>query len=248
MVMVVFLLRLVARTITLTVNFMTTFTFSQQFNQRWSDSPTTVRQAITQELEDIITLLQPDTKLDEFAFTNDELASHIDALYEADRQQPTTVDIQPTVRNKPSSSTQTIDTQAQLPTQAEQMAIDLEADTLEVEVVDSSVTMPADSNRVDLDQTITNDTATQDIDGINDATTQTLEPSGDEEPSADREPSAGEELSADEAPSSKPDAADILHQLEQHVDDIIHDELDTLAANLKLWLRDEVSKRLGVLD
>lgn len=246
MVMVVFLLRLVARTITLTVNFMTTFTFSQQFNQRWSDSPTTVRQAITQELEDIITLLQPDTKLDEFAFTNDELASHIDALYEADRQQPTTVDIQPTVRNKP-SSTQTIDTQAQLP-QAEQMAIDLEADTLEVEVADSSMTVPADSNRVDLDQTITNDTATQDIDGINDATTQTLEPSGDEEPSAGREPSAGEELSADEALSSKPDAADILHQLEQHVDDIIHDELDTLAANLKLWLRDEVSKRLGVLD
>lgn len=238
--MVVFLLRLVAQTITLTVNFMTTFTFSQQFNQRWSDSPTTVRQAITQELEDIITLLQPDTKLDEFAFTNDQLATHIDALYEEDRQQNKTldiqtVDIQPTVRSKHSS------------TADQQMAIDLEAAQPEAtqmateattNVADLLANAPTELNseyndEVEYSESTHMDTHTDGA--INNDINETRIDSTDD-------------MTADGTPSSEPDTDSILQQLEQHIDDIIHDELDTLASNLKLWLRDEVSKRLGMLD
>lgn len=57
---------------------MSIFTPSEHFNERWLQSPKAIKNAIYDELTDIITLLQSQTKTDDFEFThlslNDSLA------------------------------------------------------------------------------------------------------------------------------------------------------------------------------
>lgn len=66
---------------------MSGFSFSSQFNQRWQQTPATVRAAISQELQDIITLLHPDTALVDFEFHQNDLDDHIEYLYIQDIKQ-----------------------------------------------------------------------------------------------------------------------------------------------------------------
>lgn len=66
---------------------MSGFSFSTQFRQRWSQIPDTVRVAIYQELDDIITLLNPDVDLADFKFSQSNLTAHIEALYLQDAKQ-----------------------------------------------------------------------------------------------------------------------------------------------------------------
>lgn len=60
---------------------MSGFSFSHQFQQRWLNAPSTVRQAIKDELQDIISLLHADTQLTEHRFKVADLGIHIDHLY-----------------------------------------------------------------------------------------------------------------------------------------------------------------------
>ena len=66
---------------------MSGFSFSTQFRQRWSQIPDTVRVAIYQELDDIVTLLNPDVDLADFKFSQSNLTTHIEALYLQDAKQ-----------------------------------------------------------------------------------------------------------------------------------------------------------------
>lgn len=66
---------------------MSGFSFSAQFNQRWLQTPITVRAAIFQELDDIITLLHPDTILADFEFSQSDLNTYIEELYVQDTKQ-----------------------------------------------------------------------------------------------------------------------------------------------------------------
>lgn len=66
---------------------MSGFSFSTQFRQRWSQIPDTVRVAIYQELDDIVTLLNPDVDLADFKFSQSNLTAHIEALYLQDAKQ-----------------------------------------------------------------------------------------------------------------------------------------------------------------
>lgn len=66
---------------------MSGFSFSSEFNQRWSQTPATVRAAISQELDDIVTLLHPDTDLADFEFSQSNLTAHIEELYVQDAKQ-----------------------------------------------------------------------------------------------------------------------------------------------------------------
>lgn len=66
---------------------MSGFSFSTQFRQRWSQIPDTVRVAIYQELDDIVTLLNPDVDLADFKFSQSNLTTHIEALYVQDAKQ-----------------------------------------------------------------------------------------------------------------------------------------------------------------
>ena len=60
---------------------MSSYSFSHQFYQHWTHAPKLVRAAIVQELTDINTLLQPDTELADFSFSEPDLDAHIEALY-----------------------------------------------------------------------------------------------------------------------------------------------------------------------
>lgn len=59
---------------------MSSYTFSHQFYQRWTRAPEVIRRAITQELADITTLLQPETRLDTYQFSIEDLDAHLDQL------------------------------------------------------------------------------------------------------------------------------------------------------------------------
>ena len=62
---------------------MSSYSFSHQFYQHWTHAPKLVRAAIVQELTDINTLLQPDTELADFSFSEPDLDAHIELLYDA---------------------------------------------------------------------------------------------------------------------------------------------------------------------
>ena len=61
---------------------MSSYSFSSQFYQHWTCAPEPVRAAITQELEDITTLLQTETPFDSFEFNIQDLDDHLDDLYD----------------------------------------------------------------------------------------------------------------------------------------------------------------------
>lgn len=59
------------------------FTPSDKFEQRWLDSPVAMKQAIHDELDDIMTLLKEETRTESFAFTNPDLAGKLTHLQTA---------------------------------------------------------------------------------------------------------------------------------------------------------------------
>lgn len=58
-----------------------TFTPSDQFNERWLATPQAMKQAIYDELDDIIALLQNDSKLEGFHFRNLDLNDKLHHLH-----------------------------------------------------------------------------------------------------------------------------------------------------------------------
>lgn len=54
--------------------------FSHQFSHRWSNAPQAVKEALLQEFEDIMLLLEADTDLENFEFSVPDLHAHIDAI------------------------------------------------------------------------------------------------------------------------------------------------------------------------
>lgn len=65
---------------------MSTPAFSHQFSQRWLTTPADVKTVILQELDDIVTVLQPETDLHTFSFTTPNLHEKIDAITQAENE------------------------------------------------------------------------------------------------------------------------------------------------------------------
>ena len=66
---------------------MSGFAFSHQFSKRWLATPTPVKHAIIQELDDIVTLLYSDTDLDEYEFSVPNLHDKVEELLAIEREQ-----------------------------------------------------------------------------------------------------------------------------------------------------------------
>jgi len=60
---------------------MSQVAFSHQFSHRWSNAPQPVKEALFQEFDDIVRLLEAETDLDSFEFTVPDLHEHIEAIY-----------------------------------------------------------------------------------------------------------------------------------------------------------------------
>lgn len=59
---------------------MSSFAFSHQFSQRWLATPSPIKQTIIQELDDITTLLQPETDLESYRFSVPNLHDKVEQL------------------------------------------------------------------------------------------------------------------------------------------------------------------------
>lgn len=66
---------------------MSSYAFSPQFYQHWTQAPESIRAAIVQELTDITTLLQTETSFESFTFSIDDLDAHLNNLSEAHEKQ-----------------------------------------------------------------------------------------------------------------------------------------------------------------
>lgn len=68
---------------------MSSFSFTHQFSQRWLATYPPVKYAIIQELDDIATLLQPETQLNDYEFAVPNLHDHVQNLLvqEQERQE-----------------------------------------------------------------------------------------------------------------------------------------------------------------
>lgn len=64
---------------------MSGFAFSHQFSKRWLATPTPVKHAIIQELDDIVTLLYPATDLDDYQFSVPNLHDKVEELLAIER-------------------------------------------------------------------------------------------------------------------------------------------------------------------
>lgn len=64
---------------------MSGFAFSHQFSKRWLATPAPVKHAIIQELDDIVTLLYPDTDLDGYQFSVPNLHDKVEELLAIER-------------------------------------------------------------------------------------------------------------------------------------------------------------------
>ena len=64
---------------------MSGFAFSHQFSKRWLATPTPVKHAIIQELDDIVTLLYPNTDLDGYQFSVPNLHDKVEELLAIER-------------------------------------------------------------------------------------------------------------------------------------------------------------------
>ena len=64
---------------------MSGFAFSHQFSKRWLATPTPVKHAIIQELDDIVTLLYPNTDLDDYQFSVPNLHDKVEELLAIER-------------------------------------------------------------------------------------------------------------------------------------------------------------------
>ena len=64
---------------------MSGFAFSHQFSKRWLATPTPVKHAIIQELDDIVTLLYTDTDLDGYQFSVPNLHDKVEELLAIER-------------------------------------------------------------------------------------------------------------------------------------------------------------------
>ena len=77
---------------------MSGFAFSHQFSKRWLATPTPVKHAIIQELDDIVTLLYPDTDLDEYEFSVPNLHDKVEELLAIERDHQEKLQAQPRER------------------------------------------------------------------------------------------------------------------------------------------------------
>ena len=77
---------------------MSGFAFSHQFSKRWLATPTPVKHAIIQELDDIVTLLYPATDLDGYQFSVPNLHDKVEELLAIERDHQEKLQAQPRER------------------------------------------------------------------------------------------------------------------------------------------------------
>lgn len=243
--------------------------FSHQFSHRWSNAPQAVKDALLQEFEDIMLLLDADTDLESFEFTVPDLHSHIDAInaevaaekevarleaerLEAERLEAERAELEALEAERLLNEEQ----------QAEQDVLEQSQVETEETLVQDPQAMPvADTELVEgnLDAEVETDSA-RDNDALVEAEGHdTAEDSDTEVYDAPVDPSKSQptavvnetetEISAPAsfafdttAPKAELDA-DFIKELENRIDDYLSEQLANMSEDLKSWLREQVANR-----
>jgi hypothetical protein len=221
---------------------MSSYSFSHQFYQHWTQAPEPIRTAIVQELTDITTLLQPDTPFESFTFNTPDLDTHLDDLYGSYYAQLITTqentEQPPLAEDKQQNKAQ--EEQAKLTTNQK----------LKVDAVKPTADKTVDAKNT-TSGTVNHDTVADE-----------KEPVSDIDFNDDSDKSQGNTNAAIQNASVKPKQAiaiesslpitetnisheDLIHDLGKHIDDYLSEQMAQLSEDLKSWLGAEISRQLN---
>ncbi len=236
--------------------------FSHQFSHRWSNAPQAVKDALLQEFEDIMQLLDADTDLESFEFTVPDLHAHIDAInaeiaakteadrleaerleaerLEAERVEFEALEAERLLNDEQHTEQQALD-QPQAPAEE---PVDLEQQVMQVADAD----LVEDSIKVEVDTEATTDTA-KDTENSDTQVSDTSTDTSESQPAAvvvpETEISAPASFAFDNtAPKAELDA-DFIKELENRIDDYLSEQLANMSEDLRSWLREQVANRLN---
>ena len=248
---------------------MSSYSFSHQFYQHWMHAPNLVRAAIVQELMDINTLLQPDTELADFHFSEPDLNTHLEALYDAHYAELAAA--QAIADEQKCADKQRLAEEANKK-EKEEAALKVAEKEEKGVITNDSTSHDSDSLSPEQHsepeykpepEATTNATPSDDIndpnitkDGYNKA--QSNPSKGHVNSNKDKVLSALQQhASANivkptpitntlaKSPLLSKDNEAFIHELSMHIDDYLSEQMAKLSEDLKSWLRAEMSRKLS---
>ena len=243
--------------------------FSHQFSHRWSKAPQAVKDALLQEFEDIMQLLDADTDLESFEFTVPDLHSHIDAInaevaaekevarleaerLEAERLEAERAELEALEAERLLNEEQQTDQDALVQSEVETEET-LFQDPQAMQVADTDLVDESIAVEVETESITANDALVEaeGLDTAEDSDTKAsdapVDPSELQPTAVVNEPEA--EISAPASfafdtttPKAELDA-DFIKELESRIDDYLSEQLANMSEDLKSWLREQVANR-----
>lgn len=206
---------------------MSSYSFSHQFYQRWTRAPETVRSAIVQELTDITTLLQTQTPFEEFVFTTHDLDAHLDELYD-------------TYASEQASAQKIAEKQAQQRAEAEQQRLAEEKLAAQKET-DEKRKLAQEKLAQEKQQEEEQEEQKQKE--AKESSTESLPNNEPQSTIIKPKKGAAIDLSPTD-PKLSAAHADLISELEMHIDDYLTEQMMQISEDLKSWLRAEMGRQL----
>lgn len=236
---------------------MSGFAFSHQFSKRWLATPTPVKHAIIQELDDIVTLLYPDTDLDGYQFSVPNLHDKVEELLAIERDHQEKLQAQARERELEEQ-------------RLEQERLEQQANPAQPATQVSTGSIEGANHQLD-EQAQSTDAATSDVTierhrsemvyAIDHAdTADNTDNFAEAEPLADdptaavmtQETRVTDPLADIDNPSNATTPAmekikqDIVKQLQSYIDNYLLESMTLMNEDLNQWLKTEVEKQLTV--
>ncbi|MCC3345937.1 hypothetical protein [Psychrobacter sanguinis] len=232
--------------------------FSHQFSHRWINAPQAVKEALIQEFEDIMQLLEEDTDLETFEFTVPDLHAHIDAInaevarleaerLEAERIEAERLELEKMeaerllLEQKAAEQQRIFDTEeanhlASLDEQDQAVPYPQGVENLEDTEV---IGVEEDSNEATLSDHVTPTTESQEPGVSNE------QPTENPITELDAVINAPAPFTFDSSRSNAELDEDFVKELESRIDDYLSEQLANMSEDLKSWLREQVANRLN---
>lgn len=231
---------------------MSGFAFSHQFSKRWLATPTPVKHAIIQELNDIVTLLSPDTDLDDYQFSVPNLHDKVEELLAIERDHQEKLQAQARERELEEQ-------------RLEQERLEQQANPAKPATQLSTGSIEGANHQLD-EQAQSTDTATSDVTierhrsemvyaiDHTDTADNIAEPLADDPTAAvmTQETRVTDPLADIDTPSIATTPTieqikqDIVKQLQGYIDNYLLESMTLMNEDLNQWLKTEVEKQLTV--
>ncbi len=195
---------------------MSQLSFSHQFSKHWQQAPEAVRRAIVQELEDIVTLLNPDTELATFNFRHADLNDEIEQIYAELQDQEDESENEDMAKSAVDDGTN--------------QALKIKANS-DAPVINSENAISTESS-LPTPMPTSNTVIEAGIDDVSDT---------DFEASKNAEADSLTDRLGSESQSIKGSInEDMLAELERKIDDYLSEQMAIMSEDLKAWLREEI--------